>query len=69
VTIGEGDSEVVLPDANGAVAYQASADMFGQDTDCILGLAYAPLDDAFTVPDEPGSISTLRTRCGQERQA
>jgi len=52
VTIGEGDSEVVLPDANVAVAYQASDDMFGQDTDGILGLAYAPLDDAFTMPDD-----------------
>jgi hypothetical protein len=52
VTIGSGDTQVVLPDANVAVAYQASQDMFGQDTDGILGLAYAPLDDAFTMPND-----------------
>jgi len=67
VTIGDGDSQVVLPDANVAVAYQASQDMFGQDTDGILGLAYAPLDDAFTMPDDTWKhqYSSNEVRTGQ----
>ncbi len=49
--VGDGDSSVTLADGNCAVAYTASANMFGQ-TDGILGLAYAPLDDAFSMPDD-----------------
>jgi hypothetical protein len=51
VAIGNGSSQVSIPNVNAAVAYQASANMFGA-TDGILGLAYAPLDDAFTMPDD-----------------
>jgi hypothetical protein len=51
LTIGTGDSNVVLQGGNAAIAYQASADMFGA-TDGILGLAYAPLDDAFQMPQD-----------------
>lgn len=49
VTAGEGEEGVPLSDANVAVAYAASRDMFGK-ADGILGLAYAPLDDAFRMP-------------------
>jgi hypothetical protein len=49
IVAGEGASAVPLQGGNAAVAYTASSDMFGQ-TDGILGLAYAPLDDAFTMP-------------------
>jgi hypothetical protein len=41
-----GNASATLSGGNVAVAYNASADMFGK-TDGILGLAYAPLDDAF----------------------
>lgn len=51
LTIGTGDSNVVLQGGNAAIAYQASANMFGA-TDGILGLAYAPLDDAFQMPQD-----------------
>ena len=51
ISMGEGASSVVLPGGNLAVAYSASADMF-QSADGILGLAYAALDDAFTMPGD-----------------
>ena len=51
VKVGDGASGIALPNANVAVAYECSADMFHQ-ADGILGLAYAPLDDAFTMPDD-----------------
>src|SRR5580692_8277084 len=44
--IGTGDSSIILPGGNAAVAYKASGNMFGK-SDGILGLAYAALDDAF----------------------
>src|SRR5271169_4436416 len=47
LSIGGGGSSVTLPGGNAAIAYSASTDMFGA-TDGILGLAYEPLDDAFT---------------------
>ena len=46
LTMGTNKSSVVLQGGNASIAYQASSDMFGS-TDGILGLAYAPLDDAF----------------------
>jgi hypothetical protein len=46
LTIGTGGATATLTGGNVAIAYKASADMFGR-TDGILGLAYAPLDDAF----------------------
>jgi len=48
VTMGAGTSAVTLAGGNVAVAYEASADMFNT-ADGILGLAYAPLDNAFTM--------------------
>jgi hypothetical protein len=49
ITVGQSGSSAALPGANAAIAYQESATMFGA-TDGILGLAYAPLDDAFQMP-------------------
>ncbi len=51
VTVGDGEAAVALPGCSVAVAYQATDQMFGQ-TDGILGLAYAPLDDAFELPGD-----------------
>jgi hypothetical protein len=51
VTIGAPGADAALAGANVAVAYSASSDMFGE-TDGILGLAYAELDDAFTMPQD-----------------
>jgi len=51
ITVGEGTASAALTGGNVAIAYDASADMFGQ-TDGILGLAYAPLDDAFQMPQD-----------------
>lgn len=50
ISIGSGANSVVLQGGNAAIAYTASTTMFGS-TDGILGLAYAPLDDAFTMLD------------------
>jgi hypothetical protein len=49
VSVGTGTTEVTIADANVAVTYKQSADMFGK-SDGILGLAYAPLDDAVKMP-------------------
>jgi hypothetical protein len=51
LTVGAGAASATLTGGNVAVAYEASADMFGK-TDGILGLAYAPLDDAFQMPQD-----------------
>lgn len=51
LTIGTGATTITLPGGNAAVAYQASKNMFGE-SDGILGLAYAPLDDAFQMPGD-----------------
>lgn len=49
VAAGDGASQITLADANVAVAYNQTADMF-RTSDGILGLAYAPLDDAYEMP-------------------
>ncbi len=49
VAFGEGDSEIVLKDAEVAVAYQNGGSMF-QLADGILGLAYATLDAGYLMP-------------------
>jgi len=51
LTVGAGAETATLTGGNIAIAYDASANMFGQ-TDGILGLAYAPLDDAFQMPQD-----------------
>ncbi len=50
VTVGASNAQVVVADANVAIAYDESANMF-RGADGILGLAYAPLDDAFEMPE------------------
>jgi Eukaryotic aspartyl protease len=51
LTVGSGTPSAALTGGNVAIAYDASANMFGK-TDGILGLAYAPLDDAFQLPQD-----------------
>lgn len=51
LTVGAGANVATLLNGNVAIAYDASENMFGQ-TDGILGLAYAPLDDAFQMPQD-----------------
>jgi hypothetical protein len=65
ITVGTGASTATLPGGNVAVAYEASANMFGQ-TDGILGLAYAPLDDAFGMPQDTSNhhYSSAEVRSG-----
>ena len=66
VAIGDPANPVTLPGANLAVAYTASSDMFA-GADGILGLAYAPLDDAFTMPADTwaNKYPDAQVRAGQ----
>ena len=50
-----------LPNANVPVAYTESANMF-DGSDGILGLAYAPLDDAFQMPKDTWSTRYTSTQ-------
>jgi hypothetical protein len=67
VTVGAGADSVTLQGGNAAIAYTASSNMFGA-TDGILGLAYAPLDDAFTMPDNTwtNQYTSVEVRTGQQ---
>ena len=69
ISVGDSGSAIVLPDGNAAIAYTATSNMFGT-TDGILGLAYAPLDDAFTMSGDTWSnkYSETEVRGGQEGQ-
>jgi hypothetical protein len=69
VTIGTGGSSVTVPDANISVAYSRSANMF-RSADGILGLAYAPLDDAFTMQQDSWKkkYSATQVRTGKPIQ-
>lgn len=49
VAAGDGTHAVSIQDANVSIAYEESRDMF-RGCDGILGLAYAPLDDAYAMP-------------------
>jgi hypothetical protein len=51
VSIGDGGSAVMIADANVAVSYEATPDMF-RGSDGILGLAYAELDDVYEMPGD-----------------
>lgn len=66
IVAGDGGTAVTLQNGNAAIAYTASGNMFG-NTDGILGLAYAPLDDAFTMPDNTWTqqYSETDVRSGQ----
>jgi Eukaryotic aspartyl protease len=67
LTVGMPGSSVVLNGGNAAIAYQASPNMFGS-TDGILGLAYAPLDDAFQMPQDTwkNQYTSTQVRTGKE---
>ncbi len=67
ISMGEGASSAVLPGGNLSVAYSASADMF-QSADGILGLAYAALDDAFTMPKDTwkNQYTSTQVRAGKQ---
>jgi hypothetical protein len=67
LSIGDGNASVDLQGGNAAIAYIASSDMFGA-TDGIMGLAYAPLDDAFTMPDDTWNhqYSAVQVRTGRK---
>jgi len=51
VSVGSEAGQVTLSTANVAVAYEETPDMF-DSADGILGLAYAPLDDAYRMPHD-----------------
>jgi hypothetical protein len=67
ITMGDGASAVALPGGNLSVAYTASSDMF-DSADGILGLAYAPLDDAFTMPADTwkNKYTSTQVRSGKQ---
>ena len=67
ITIGTDNTSVVLADGNAAVAYSRSADMF-QSSDGILGLAYAPLDDAFAMPKDTWKTKYTATQVRTGKQ-
>lgn len=67
VTTGGGASTVSIANGNVAVAYSRSANMF-RSADGILGLAYAPLDDAFAMPKDTWAhkYTATQVRAGGE---
>jgi hypothetical protein len=67
ISIGTGANAISLSDGNAAVAYTRSANMF-RSADGILGLAYAPLDDAFTMPQDTWrhKYTSAQARAGKE---
>jgi len=67
LTVGTGSNAVSLGNGNAAVAYTRSANMF-RSADGILGLAYAPLDDAFTMPQDTWrhKYTSTQVRAGKE---
>ena len=64
--MGSGGESLVLKNGNAAITYQASSNMF-QATDGILGLAYAALDDAYTMPKDTWSqkYTAVQVRSGK----
>ncbi|HTS23642.1 MAG TPA: pepsin-like aspartic protease [Casimicrobiaceae bacterium] len=67
LTVGAGAATATLADGNVAIAYDASRNMFGK-TDGILGLAYAPLDDAFQMAKDTSKkhYSADQVRSGKQ---
>lgn len=59
IALGDGASQVILAGGSAAIAYQQSANMF-RTADGILGLAYAPLDNAYALPGD-----TWKTHYGE----
>ncbi len=56
ITVGSGTNIAELSNGNVSVAYEVSGQMF-DGYDGILGLAYAPLDDAFQMPQDTSQQS------------
>src|SRR5271170_8091725 len=67
IAIGQGNTTIDLADGNVAIAYTQSVNMF-READGILGLAYAPLDDAFTMPQDTWKhkYTSTQVRSGQK---
>jgi len=67
ISVGSGAATAVLNNGNAAIAYQATSDMF-QQADGILGLAYAPLDDAFTMAKDTSAhhYTSTQVRAGKK---
>src|SRR5215472_15690230 len=67
LTVGSGSNAISLSDGNAAIAYARSANMF-RSADGILGLAYAPLDDAFAMPQDTWrhKYTSTEVRAGKE---
>jgi hypothetical protein len=67
ISVGSGPAPVVLQGGNAAIAYSASGNMFGA-SDGILGLAYAPLDDAFTMSNNTweNQYTSVQVRAGKQ---
>ena len=66
LSIGKDAISITIPGGNASVTYQASSNMFRR-SDGILGLAYAPLDDAFQMPGDTWKTqySSVEVRSGQ----
>jgi hypothetical protein len=68
VSVGQGAETITVAGINAAVASEQSKDMFGE-TDGILGLAYAPLDEAFEMPQDtttrPKPYTSTQVRGGR----
>src|SRR5215469_11470196 len=64
--VGSASNVITLNNGNAAIAYTRSANMF-RSADGILGLAYAPLDDAFTMPRDTWrhKYTSTQVRAGQ----
>jgi hypothetical protein len=67
LTVGTGSNAISLSNGNAAIAYTRSANMF-RSADGILGLAYAPLDDAFSMPQDTWrhKYASTQVRAGKE---
>ena len=70
VTLGDGASSVKLRDANISVAYILAPPNIFKQADGILGLAYAPLDKAFKMPQDTWEqrYSSTEVQHGQPHQ-
>ena len=68
ISVGTGPDPVVLKGGNAAIAYHNSGQSMFGETDGILGLAYAPLDDAFTMPGDTwkNKYSDVQVRAGKQ---
>ena len=66
VSVGGGEQMITVAGINAAIAYEQTDDMFGE-TDGILGLAYAPLDEAWEMPKDTTAKHYTSTQIRQGR--